>query len=131
MVLSNPLFFQYCDSNISLFSITPCKVIAPSFWSKRSHVKKWSKEVKSDNFCYRKVRRAIIKLRAIEKCPIWVQYCYQHIWKFNVLVWHQKFVSYFGGTNNIFRLLYLQIICLVLKFATRWVMYLYKQHTYR
>ena len=28
MVLSNCPFFQYCDSNIGLFSIAPCKVIA-------------------------------------------------------------------------------------------------------
>jgi hypothetical protein len=28
MVPSNHSFFQYCDSNIGLFSITPCKVIA-------------------------------------------------------------------------------------------------------
>ena len=27
MVPSNQPFFQYCDSNIVLFSITPCKVI--------------------------------------------------------------------------------------------------------
>jgi len=27
MVPSNHLFFQYCDSNIGLFSIAPCKVI--------------------------------------------------------------------------------------------------------
>ena len=27
MLLSNHSFFQYCDSNIGLFSIAPCKVI--------------------------------------------------------------------------------------------------------
>ena len=27
MLSSNHLFFQYCDSNIGLFSIAPCKVI--------------------------------------------------------------------------------------------------------
>ena len=44
---------------------------------KRSHKKKvqnrdnkLSKEVKSDNFCYRKVGRAISKWGAIEKSPI-------------------------------------------------------------
>ena len=28
VVLSNDSFFQYCDSNIRLFSIAPCKVIS-------------------------------------------------------------------------------------------------------
>ena len=32
--------------------------------------KKWSKGIKSDNFCYRKVGRAITKRGAIEKNPI-------------------------------------------------------------
>jgi hypothetical protein len=32
--------------------------------------KNWSKEIKSDNFCYRKVGRAITKWGAIEKSPI-------------------------------------------------------------
>ena len=32
--------------------------------------KNWSKEIKSDKFCYRKVRRAITKWGAIEKSPI-------------------------------------------------------------
>ena len=31
MVLSNYKFFQYCDSNIGLFSNTPCKAIALKF----------------------------------------------------------------------------------------------------
>ena len=34
--------------------------------------KNWSKEIKSDNFCYRKVGRAISKLGAIEKSLILV-----------------------------------------------------------
>ena len=33
-------------------------------------IQKISKEVKSDNFCYRKVGRAITKWEAIEKSPI-------------------------------------------------------------
>ena len=32
--------------------------------------KNWSKEIKSDNFCYRKVGRAITKWGAIEKSPL-------------------------------------------------------------
>jgi hypothetical protein len=32
--------------------------------------KNWSKEIKSDNFCYRKVGRSITKWGAIEKNPI-------------------------------------------------------------
>ena len=33
MWLSNNLFFQYCNSNIGLFCIAPCKVIAfDSLW---------------------------------------------------------------------------------------------------
>ena len=30
MVPSNHSFFQYCKSNIGLFSIAPCKVITPN-----------------------------------------------------------------------------------------------------
>ena len=33
-------------------------------------IQKLNKAVKSDNFCYRKVGRAITKLGAIEKSPI-------------------------------------------------------------
>ena len=33
----------------------------------KNSYKKWSKEIKSDNFCYRKVVRAITRLVAIEK----------------------------------------------------------------
>ena len=124
MVPSNHFNFQYCDSNIELFSIAPCKVITLNllcilfcvivlllFWclfltlnaiAKRLQLlfandfksdnycyrnswksvdymgsntetnlqnsyKNWSKEIKSDNFWYRKVGRAITKWGAIEK----------------------------------------------------------------
>ena len=99
MLPSNHLFFQYCDSNIVLFSIAPCKVITlnphrilfvgflskvialPTIaiaivvalsccrnsWKsdnymgsntekKQNSYKNLSKEIKSDNFCYRKVK---------------------------------------------------------------------------
>ena len=32
-------------------------------------IQKWKKEIKSDNFCYRKYGRVITKWGAIEKCP--------------------------------------------------------------
>ena len=135
MFLSNHSFFQYCGSNIGLFSIAPCKVIILNpfcilfgisslllFWwlslqsyrssnfrdiascrsfsllkaiAKRlpllfandfksdnysesnTEKKPWtnlqylyknlSKEIKIDNFCYRKVGKAITKWGAIEK----------------------------------------------------------------
>ena len=72
MVPSNYSFFQYCDSNIRFF-------IA---------IKKWSDVIKSDNFCYRKVRIAITKWGAIEK-----KITFKRI---------QKIISHFGGTNKIF-----------------------------
>ena len=34
------------------------------------HMQNWSKEIKSDNFCYRKVGRAITTWGSIEKSPI-------------------------------------------------------------
>ena len=57
-----------------------------------------SKEIKSDNFCYRKVGRAITKWGAIEKSPIllsqyWKSY---HFWRVT------KIISHFDGSNNIF-----------------------------
>ena len=60
MVPSNHSFFQYCDSNIGLFSIAPCKVIT------------------LNHFCillvsvlfYRKVGGAITTWGAIEKSQI-------------------------------------------------------------
>ena len=76
MVLTNYLFFQYCNSNIELFSIAPCKVIVKEAMKKRKHeskyktIQKLSKDVMSDNFCYLKVGRAITKWGAIEKSSI-------------------------------------------------------------
>ena len=100
MLPSNHSLFQYCDSNIGLFSIAPCKVInfnpfcilygiSPllrNSWKSDNYMgsntekkpwtnlqnsyKNWSKEIKSDNCCYRKVGRAITKWGAIEKSLI-------------------------------------------------------------
>ena len=60
--------------------------------------KNWSKEIKSDNFCSCKVEREITKWWAIEKFPIllsqyWKNYHFERV---------SKFISHFGGTNNIF-----------------------------
>ena len=60
--------------------------------------KNWSKVIKSDNFCYRKVGRAITKWGAIEKSPIllsqyWKNYHFQRV---------TNIISYFGVSNNIF-----------------------------
>ena len=68
-----------------------------------------SKEIKSDNFCYRKVGRAITKWGAIEKSPILLS----QYWK--------KFIKNFYGYKNIktqifkkIKLLFLQyIFCLM------------------
>ena len=109
---SNHSNFQYCDSNIGLFSIAPCKVItlnslcdscrsfsllkaiaiilpllfanafkSDNYMGSNTENKPWtnlqnsyknlSKDIKSDNFCYRKVGRAITKCGAIEKNQYW------------------------------------------------------------
>ena len=94
IVPSNHSNFQYCDSNIGLFTIASCKVnilnpvcilsvsVLCSFswislnterkpWTNlQNSYKNWSKEIKSDNFCCRKVGRVITKWGAIEKSPI-------------------------------------------------------------
>ena len=49
--------------------------------------KNWSKEIKSDNFCYRKVERAITKWGAIEK---------------SAFLRVTQIISHFDGSNNIF-----------------------------
>ena len=56
--------------------------------------KKWSKGVKSDNFCYRKVGRAKTTLGAKEKSEILLS-------QFNILEEAPKNISHFGGSNNI------------------------------
>ena len=56
--------------------------------------KYWSKEIKSDNFFYRKVGRAITKWGAI------VQYCYRNIGK----------ITNFKGSQILFRILMVAII---------------------
>ena len=117
MVLFKYLFFQYCDSNIGLFSILLVRLCLLFFWlifcnssasflgcspqSNRSYslslflalrgdnymgnniekkprtnlqnrYKKWSKEVKSDNFCCWKVGRAITERGTIlENLSFW------------------------------------------------------------
>ena len=50
---------------------------------------KFCKEINSDNFCNRKVGRAIIKWGAIEKSPIF-------------LLQLTKIISHFDGSNTIF-----------------------------
>ena len=56
------------------------------------------KEIKSDNFCYRKVGRVITKWEAIEKSPIllsdyWKNFHFQRV---------TIIISHFDGSNNIF-----------------------------
>ena len=60
--------------------------------------KNWSKEIKSDNFYYHKVGRAITLWGAIEKSPILLsQYCKNyHFLKIT------KIISHFDGSNTIF-----------------------------
>ena len=98
---SNHSKFQFCHSNIGLFSIPCCKVITlnPLSWKSDNYMesniekKPWtnlqknlSKEIKSDNFCYRKNGRAITKWGAIEKSNKRVT----------------KIISHYDGSNNIF-----------------------------
>ena len=49
-------------------------------------------KIKSDNFCYRKIGRAITKWGVIEKSPI-------------LLSQYWKIILYFGGTNKFFSLM--------------------------
>ena len=60
--------------------------------------KNWSKEIKRDNFCYRKVGRAITKWGAIEKTPILLS----QYWKNCNFERVTKIISHFDGSNNIF-----------------------------
>ena len=60
--------------------------------------KNLSKEIKSDNFCYHKVGRAITIWGAIEEGPIllsqyWKNYHFQRV---------TKIISHFESSNNIF-----------------------------
>ena len=59
--------------------------------------KKWSKEIKSDNFCYRKVGRAITKWGAIQKSPILLSQ-YGKNYHFRRVT---KIILHFDGSNNI------------------------------
>ena len=61
-------------------------------------IQKWSKEIKSNNFCYIKIRRAITKWGAIEKSSILLA---QHwkIYHFDIV---PKIILHFGETNNNF-----------------------------
>ena len=59
--------------------------------------KNWRKEIKSDNFCYHKVGRAITKWGAKEKSPILLSQYWKNGWLDVTIV-----ISYFGGSNNIF-----------------------------
>ena len=60
--------------------------------------KNWSKRIKSDNFCYRKVGRAITKWGAIKKSPILLS----QYWKIYDFLRVAKIISHFDGSNNIF-----------------------------
>ena len=60
--------------------------------------KNWSKEIKSDNFRYRKVGRAITKWEAIEKNPILLS----QYWKNLHIRRVTEIVSHSNGSNNIF-----------------------------
>ena len=53
--------YSYCSSNFVI-----AKVAALNLFGREDLYKKWSKEVKSDNFCYCKVGRAITIWGAIE-----------------------------------------------------------------
>ena len=64
----------------------------------KTPIQKRSKEVKSDNFCYRKVGRAITKWGATEKSLILLS----QYWKNYYFDMVPKVISHFGGTNNIF-----------------------------
>ena len=60
--------------------------------------KNWSKEIKSDNFCYRKVGRAITKWGSIEKSPILLSQYWKNYYFYRI----PKIISHFDGSNNIF-----------------------------
>ena len=57
----------------------------------------WSEEIKSDNFCYHKVGRAITKWGAIEKTQLLRQQYLKFEWFDRTII-----ISYFDGSNNIF-----------------------------
>ena len=102
---------NHSNSNIAIALTTIAVAIAGraiTIWEaiqKSSHeqiyknpYKNLSIEIKSDNFCYRKVGRAITKWRAIEKNPIlrqqyWINYHFQRV---------TKIISHFDDSNNIF-----------------------------
>ena len=68
-------------------------------WANLQHSYNYfSKEIKSDNFCYRKVGRAITKWGAIEKSPIslsqyWKSYHFERV---------KKNISHFDDSNYFF-----------------------------
>ena len=120
MVPSNNSNFQYRDSD-SCRSFSLLKAIAKRLpllfanafksdnymgsntekksWTNLQNLyKNWSKEIKSDNFCYRKVGRAITKWGAKEKSPILPR----NIGIINILKGYPKIISHFNGSNNIF-----------------------------
>ena len=71
LMLSDHLFFQFCDS----------------------------KELRSDNFCYRIVERAITKLGAIENSRIYIAIALSEKKHFDRV---PNIISPFWGNNNIF-----------------------------
>ena len=59
--------------------------------------KNWSKEIKSDNFCYRKVGKVITLQGAIGISPILLSQYWKFEWLDGTII-----ISYFDGGNNIF-----------------------------
>ena len=57
-----------------------------------------SKEIKINNFCYRKVGRAITKWGEIEESPILLSQYWKNYHFYRV----KKIISHFDGSNNIF-----------------------------
>ena len=63
----------------------------------QNQYKKWNKDIKSNNFYYHKVERAITKCEAIKKSPILLSKYWKN-WQLDSTI----IISYFGCTNNIF-----------------------------
>ena len=64
----------------------------------KNYINYWKKEINSNTFSYRKVRRAITLCRTIEKNPL----RYSNSVKIKKLISATKIISYFGFTNHTF-----------------------------
>ena len=108
IVPSNHSFFQYCVSNIGLFIAVAIVWRTITIWEaiqKRSHkgavnqstklMQNWSKEIKSDTVCYRKVERVINKWGAKEKSQILLS----QYWKNYHFERATKIILHFDGSN--------------------------------